>query len=113
MQGCPFHDHGMSATGQVSSDNRNGRDFINGFLLAILSMEMRRRMVAVEHANEVYSAAEDSRVSSGPPDVERQATARSGPEGHNGYGQLGIGTTENQTVPRGLPYARMVWLPAV
>ena len=51
MKCSPFHNQRMGATRWFASQNLNRFDLLNGFILAILGVEVRGRVVVVKHAN--------------------------------------------------------------
>ena len=51
MKCGPFHDQRMGATGELASQNLNRFDLLDGFILAILGVEMGWRVVVVKHTN--------------------------------------------------------------
>ena len=51
MEACPFHYQSVSAAGKLAPRNLDGLNPVNGFMLAILSVEVWWRVVIVEHAN--------------------------------------------------------------
>jgi hypothetical protein len=64
MKSYPFHYQSVSAAGKFAPRNFDGLNPVNGFMLAIFSVEVWRRVVIVEHANHNAEECTDARHAS-------------------------------------------------